>query len=610
MTQEPRTTGTCRECGKEGITLTADGLVRVHGPRDERCEGSGKLPDTGDADVSAGPGSSPEADAARARIAAGPSAGPNPYRPPLPTDQPSSAPADPSPEDDYRRFRAVSVRTREDAATLYQELVQDGLHRDFLAELAQIMAAALVPADEASEFVATDAAEPEPGPGNWFPARFDGDCDGCGADFGEGEDIRADGKGGWQGRECCGEGQSARSEVPRTVRHKVPIEAGRYRMPHPQTGRKWAGTRVTTFVKRASDHMALKLWEMRCEAVGFVLRPDLLAQVAALVAGREDEASAVVKESRVVLDRLADQAKDSAGAKNRARHGTVLHKHVEEVNAGRRAVAGVPEAYRSDVEVYAATLAAAGIRAIPHLVECTTALVQLSVMGTWDIILELSDGTYAVGDVKTGDLTYGQAEIATQMGVYARGGNETGYAAWDGYGDPRQWDSWGWRKLEEADGRPIVLREDIGIVIHIPYGKDTCTLYEVDLDTGWRGAQLCAQVRDWQKVKSTMVPLPVPDPETPLPGMLPPEEREPEPSAFLARLEQESGGAGTVLDRMATAVRIAAEPTWEERWARITTQQEAAELYDAAWAHPEVGTDRLRSLVAIGQRALIDNVPF
>lgn len=38
--------------------------------------------------------------------------------------------------------------------------------------------------------------------GPWFPARFDSECSGCDGAIWEGEDIRADGSGGWEGR-CC-----------------------------------------------------------------------------------------------------------------------------------------------------------------------------------------------------------------------------------------------------------------------------------------------------------------------------------------------------------------------------------------------------------------------
>ena len=33
--------------------------------------------------------------------------------------------------------------------------------------------------------------------GPWVTARFDSDCDGCGNDILEGDEIRSDGEGGW-----------------------------------------------------------------------------------------------------------------------------------------------------------------------------------------------------------------------------------------------------------------------------------------------------------------------------------------------------------------------------------------------------------------------------
>lgn len=46
------------------------------------------------------------------------------------------------------------------------------------------------------------AGDPTDGPGPWFMAGYGGECDSCGADYDAGDEIRADGSGGW---ECCGE---------------------------------------------------------------------------------------------------------------------------------------------------------------------------------------------------------------------------------------------------------------------------------------------------------------------------------------------------------------------------------------------------------------------
>ncbi len=46
-------------------------------------------------------------------------------------------------------------------------------------------------------------------PGPWFAAAYSGSCSGCGEDIEDGDEIRADGGGGWERRECCGEDEDA-----------------------------------------------------------------------------------------------------------------------------------------------------------------------------------------------------------------------------------------------------------------------------------------------------------------------------------------------------------------------------------------------------------------
>lgn len=48
---------------------------------------------------------------------------------------------------------------------------------------------------------APDFAQPS-GPGPWITAGYGSDCAGCGGPIGEGEQIRADGDGGWLCPEC------------------------------------------------------------------------------------------------------------------------------------------------------------------------------------------------------------------------------------------------------------------------------------------------------------------------------------------------------------------------------------------------------------------------
>jgi hypothetical protein len=41
-------------------------------------------------------------------------------------------------------------------------------------------------------------------PGPYFTAAHPGHCAGCGEDIQPGDEIRADGEGGWERRDCCG----------------------------------------------------------------------------------------------------------------------------------------------------------------------------------------------------------------------------------------------------------------------------------------------------------------------------------------------------------------------------------------------------------------------
>ena len=50
-----------------------------------------------------------------------------------------------------------------------------------------------------------DNDQPDHGPGPWFPASYEGACSRCFAEIGIGDTIRADGEGGWERQECCGD---------------------------------------------------------------------------------------------------------------------------------------------------------------------------------------------------------------------------------------------------------------------------------------------------------------------------------------------------------------------------------------------------------------------
>ena len=497
--------------------------------------------------------------------------GPNPHRAPLPTvatyDTPKTAVSD-----DVNAFMNGSAKPSRSTAA------------------------------DVNDFMSGDDPEEEKTP-PWFPAKYDGNCESCGSDFGEGEDIRADGSGGWEARECCGSDEDAADRPaqvrPKVVYPKLPVVNGRYRAPHPETGEKSSWTRVTNFVKKASDHFALELWGNRSLAVGLFSRPDLLKQVD----GKD------VKADRTFLNRLVEEAKQAAGSKDRARLGTIMHKHTEEVDAGHKDLADVPDQFRDDVAVYLDAMKIKGLMMLPHLMERSTAVVDLEVIGTFDGIVRLPDGTYAVGDKKTGaTLEFNQAEIAVQIAIYAHGVNSVGVATAvfpeePAPADPTTMDylrehkspTWTWEKPRDEDGNVIKVREDIGIVIHIPYGTGDCFIYAIPLDVGWRGAQLCREVQKWQKVKNIVSSVP-----------------DAKPSGIVAELEKATAGAGTVLDSIKdrgfeppTAANTGKAPVvvWMGKFADVTSKEEALELY--AEVKAEGASEKvLKVLVEVGKGAL------
>lgn len=252
---------------------------------------------------------------------------------------------------------------------------------------------------------------------------------------------------------------------------------GRYIIPHPHTGEPHSWTRATTWAKSCADTFGLTKWELRMATLGLARRPDLLAQ-AATVSDPDDKAA------KRLLDDVADSAKEAAGSSVRRNLGTALHSFTEQVDAGGEPA--IPEAYRADIDAYRRETARFAID--PGHIERIVTLPDLSVAGTFDRLVTY-DGRLLITDLKTGrDLSYSWGEIAIQLALYAHG--ETIY-------DPA---------TDTHEPMPKVDRT-VGLVVHLPVGEGTCTLYHVDLAAGWEMAQVCGQVRAWRKRKDLASPV-------------------------------------------------------------------------------------------------------
>lgn len=316
-------------------------------------------------------------------------------------------------------------------------------------------------------------------------------------------------------------------------------------------------TRATTFNKAASDSKAINDWGKRNVVIGASRRPDVI-----------DRADGFTHElNRDELNNIVWELEEAAGAKVSADQGTYLHSFTEQMDAGLKTADDAPARYRAQLALYAQALADAGFEPVPGLIERTTMIREFGgVVGTFDRVLyHRPSGTYMIGDLKTGKtMGYAMDETETQEWTYAHGVNQNGVYDWNT-------DTWT-RQYGPADGWMPPIREDVGVIIHMPVqGKQAgqVILIEADLKAGAEHAKLCHAIRSRPKSKVTVwdndriVSVPVSEPVS-------------DPVAAL---------------------------DWVDMFASVQTREEARELYDRAYTAGLLGTE-LKALVELAQQAL------
>lgn len=268
-----------------------------------------------------------------------------------------------------------------------------------------------------------------------------------------------------------------------------------YKLPHPETGKTVYWTRATTFAKSISDTYVLDMWGNRMVAKGLTLRPDLYALTAALD----------VKKDRDQLNLITEEAKKSAGSKDRANLGTALHAFAHQHDSGQSVT--IPEQWRPDLDAYIALCDKHGLTFNRAHMERATVVPDFGVAGRFDKItvpsrdlevelagvgtVTLAAGEGVILDLKTGaDLSYGWTEIAIQLAIYAHG-----QGLWN-------------NSTKALDPMPKV-NQSVGLVIWLPVGEAKATLYAVNIAAGWEAAKLCQEVRNWRKTRSLASPVSV-----------------------------------------------------------------------------------------------------
>jgi hypothetical protein len=394
---------------------------------------------------------------------------------------------------------------------------------------------------------------------------------------------------------------------------------GRYKLPHPVTGKVAGRTRVTTFAKTIADTFTLNQWALRMALKGLTMRHDLYALVAA-----------TPLDERERLNELGEQAKEAASARAAANLGTAMHAFAERADKTGEIDPAMPPELRRILLARQQALADHRITMVPDMIERTVWVPGFDVVGTFDrwsyvghpaggnIDPTVVDDPGEIVDDKTGrDLTYGQGEIAVQLACYANAEYVLNREIF--------WEDW--RRLT-AGMRPGTApktmptrcwepmpptRKDRALVIHMPVAQavdsptapPVVTVLEVDIQQGWEAAKLCETVRVWRKNKTLMTPLTVTVPAA-----------TPEVAAARAELDRATamttmayatGAPDDVMDaaiadeqQAVTALAAAEqmttrEPTWQERILAASSRADLSKIWREATAKGE-WTDELKQL--------------
>jgi hypothetical protein len=147
-----------------------------------------------------------------------------------------------------------------------------------------------------------------------------------------------------------------------------------------------------------------------------------------------------------------------------------------------------PDPLGADLVEYQAMLGRHGLTIVPGLIERIVVCPRLGAAGTFDRIFAQrptpgSNKPLTVGDLKTGkSVEWSWLEWAIQLSIYA---NAT-----------HMWDVQAQAYVEMPP--PDVLDRDRALVLHLPVGKATGTVYGVNLIEGWEAAQVAEQVRQYR----------------------------------------------------------------------------------------------------------------
>jgi hypothetical protein len=255
----------------------------------------------------------------------------------------------------------------------------------------------------------------------------------------------------------------------------------------PDGGKAVPYKRPSSFGDRIEDKFQIQQWEKRCLVVGMSHTPSLVAETVAI----EANPKAWTKDDKSKLNDIADRAKVAARANEAADIGTALHRITERYDLGHD-MGKLPEPFASDLAAYIEGMTAHDLVIRREWIECRMVCDELRTAGTTDRIVEMvkTIDDKAIYDLKTGaTIDYSMLTYAIQLAIYSR---SVLY------------------NITTGERTPVPVRQDVAYIGHLPAGKGTFELYEVDINAGWEAAQLCADIDRWRARKDFFTHIPTP----------------------------------------------------------------------------------------------------
>lgn len=283
----------------------------------------------------------------------------------------------------------------------------------------------------------------------------------------------------------CGDGDDMNMDDPFGADSSPKKNTSPYAgMIHPVTGKVIGRhSRATNFIKGISDDFGLQQWLRRVTVKG--ISQDMLEELKDLDVSRNAKR----------IDEICADAKRAAGGDDAANLGTKLHKQTEYYDLGRHEK--IEDRFALHVQAYNQALRDLGIEVIPELVERKVWHTGFAsdVTGSFDRIVRLSDGTYAILDVKTGSLDPDRymekwLSIAAQLAIYQEAVNDHGV----------------WEPQSRTWTRVPPVRSDYALVAHLPAQGSGCTIYKVDLEPGHWALEALRAVKEVRKTKGFVEP--------------------------------------------------------------------------------------------------------